>query len=339
MPVRGPGDGPQPIARTDAVEPATLVGASASIADVAPPDGAAGDDASTGDTFDGAVAGGADFRAHGSSAEVHPAQIDLVDRRRVDVPSASGLVALGQERFLVVDDDKGIYLSTPSEGSEKIVSSKHHKELKDLEGITMLPDRSAVFVVAEAAGRVFRLDLRDGGDDDVELSDPVEVGRLPKLNKPGRNDGWEGLDILPGRFSADGKDRMVAVHEGHPRRVGVFTLPDLDEAMLLKLPDEAKDELDDLSDVAVDRTTGRIFLLSDRSQSIVEIELISRVTNAPGALLQENELAFVGAHKVPRKKNEKPEGITFDDAGTLWLTMDGRSRLLEFEVTRPDPTD
>jgi uncharacterized protein YjiK len=292
------------------------------------------------DAFTGVHSADADRPAQGTAATViHPAQIELIDRRRVDVPSASGLVALGQERFLVVDDDKGIYLSTPSEGSEKIVSSKHHKELKDLERIAMSPDRSAVFVVEETAGRVFRLALDDDGDDDVALGDPVEIGRLPKLNRPGRNDGWEGLDILPGRFSADGKERMVAVHEGNPRRVGVFTLPNLEEGMLLKLPNKAKDKLDDLSDVAVDPQTGRIFLLSDQSAALVEVELVSRVTNAPGALLQDNELRFVDAHKVPRKKKEKPEGITFDDEGTLWLTMDGRSRLLEFEVTRPGPDD
>jgi hypothetical protein len=323
MPVRGPpGGSAPPPRRTDA--PGATRGATATDATAAANTNAAPTGSTDADAFDGVGESPVDLPVQDVRQQIPPAHVELVDKRRVDVPSASGLVALGEQRFLVVDDDKGVYLSHPNEGSDRLKSSKKHKELKDLEGIALMPDGGSVIVVEETKGRVFRMDLTDGGDDDVQLGDPVELGRLPKLNKPGRNDGWEGLDVLPGRYSADGMDRLVAVHEGHPRRVGIFSLPDMDDALLLKLPDEAKDHLKDLSDCAVDRKTGRIFLLSDQSASLVELELVSRVTNAPGALLQETELAFVGQTDIPRKKGEKPEGITFDDQGTLCLTMDGK---------------
>lgn len=326
MPVRGPPGsrppGTTPAARTD--------GATAPRSDDAP-------SPARPDAFDGATAGSTKVAT--AAPAVAPARVELVDRSRIDVPSASGLVALPGERFLVVDDDKGIYLAEAGKGAERLIDSDDFDLLDDLEGITLSSDRSAVYVVEEKERRVLRLALADRGGDDVTLDPPEEVGRLPKLNRPGKNDGWEGLDVLPGRFSADGRDRLVAVHEGHPRRVGVFTLPDLSDPVLIKLPDDIKDHADDLSDVAVDRATGRVFLLSDRSRSLIEVDLVSHGTAAPGALLSETELVLIAAHEIDAKDDEKPEGITFDDDGVLWLTMDGRSRLLEFDVTRPADDD
>lgn len=273
----------------------------------------------------------ADFAAVRQDASVG---VTLVERDRIslDVASASGVVAMGKGRFLIVDDDKGIYLQSGDDAS-KIKCAKKHDELKDLEGICRTPDGEGVLVVSEERGEVYRLRL-DDDDGELDLGKPEKIGRLPKLSKTGSNKGWEGIDVVPGKFFDDREPRLVAVHEGSPKRVGVFAFPDLEEGVLLALPRDVEKKLKDLSDVAVDPKTGHLFVLSDESELIVELRITKKTTNAPGALLESLRLETVGTHEVDAKKGEKPEGLDFGPDGTLWLAMDGRSSLLAFDVER-----
>lgn len=260
--------------------------------------------------------------------------MNLVERDRIslDIASASGVVALGEGRFLVVDDDKGIYLQSGDDAS-KVKCAKKHDELKDLEGICRTPDGKGVLVVSEERGEVYRLKIKDDGED-FDLGKPEKIGRLPKLSKTGSNKGWEGIEVVPGKFFDDGKPRIVAVHEGTPKRIGVFSYPDLDDAVLLALPKNVERSLKDLSDITVDPKTGHLFVLSDESESIVELALTTKKKSAPGALIESLALETVSRTDVDTKKHEKPEGLAFGPDGRLYVAMDGRSALVSFDVER-----
>jgi uncharacterized protein YjiK len=116
----------------------------------------------------------------------------------------------------------------------------------------------------------------------------------------------------------------VAVHEAHPRRVGLFAYPSLEVVALLD-PPASGGKLADLSDVAVDPRSGRLVLLSDQSQRIVLAELQGN-----------DRLVAVGEIDLPLKRKDKPEGVDVDADGSLWVVCDGSGRLLELELPVAD---
>jgi uncharacterized protein YjiK len=258
----------------------------------------------------------------GEHAGGPPLGLVVFREQELDVPGASAVVALGSGRFAVVDDDKGVYQVGP-DGGERVVSSKKRK-LKDLEGLCRAPDGASLLALSERTGRVVRIAL--GAEGDVVDEAPEEVGQLPEVGRA-RNKGWEGLDLLPGACCPDGRDRLVAVHEGHPRRVGVFALPSLEAEALLKVPADAKDHALDLSDVAVDRGTGRLLLLSDESATVVEVALV-------GSSFADAQLETVSVHALDLSRDEKPEALDVDADGTLWLATDREARLYALRLER-----
>jgi uncharacterized protein YjiK len=160
------------------------------------------------------------------------------------------------------------------------------------------------------------------------------LGTLPEISRK-KNKGWEGIDIIPGRLLPDGEPLLVAVHEGSPRRIGVFTFPDIEEVTHFKLTGDLKDHMADISDVAVCPKTGHLFMLSDASATLVEVELVKKKKVAPGALLENLELNLLGVTDLEGlEAKEKPEGLCFDPSGDLWLATDGDSHLRQFRLTR-----
>lgn len=267
------------------------------------------------------------------AATVAPAHLQRVHDVKLDVDNASGIAALGDGRFIVVDDEKGIYLADKKGHSDKLVSSKKDHALTDLEGVCLSPDGESILSLSERSGTLMRFSLKHKKHGKIKLTDGEIVGQLPKISRV-HNKGWEGLTVLPGRFTPDGQPRLLAVSERSPRRLGVFSYPDLQQESLLKIPKDAKKQLSDMSDIAVCPQTGRVFVLSDESQSLVEFELNLRQQNAPGALLDTSELKMIGAHKLDFKREEKTEGLSFDGAGRLYIATDQRNRLVAYDVTR-----
>jgi uncharacterized protein YjiK len=257
-----------------------------------------------------------------------PVRLVLKQRSKLDVRGASGIVALGAGRFAVVDDDKGVY-EVDSSGGTRVLPSKVHPVLEDLEGLCPGPQGDTLLALSERTGDVIRCGRTpDGGVDGDQK--PEVIGTLPDIGK-GRNKGWEGLDFIPAGCTTDEQDRLVAVHEGFPRRIGLFPLPLLEPAILLELPEEAEKDALDLSDVAIDSRSGHLFLLSDESATILEVALVEA---EPGEGWAAPELRLLAIHSLDLSRKEKAEALDFDEAGTLWLATDRKARLYELEVLR-----
>ena len=240
-------------------------------------------------------------------------------RVRLEVPHASGLVVLDATTLLVVDDDRGICVADASGHAELISSNKRYACLEDLEGICLDADRGRVLVVSEKSGDVIALALtREDGA--FSLGEPSRIGALESIGKKS-NKGWEGLACVPSdRLGASAF--LVAVHESKPRRVGLFSLPHLENVAVLKLPKGAKDELKDLSDVEYMSDRDSVLLLSDASSAVVEVKLRCGESGWSFDVVAKYGLE-VGA-------KEKPEGLCIGPDGVLWMVTDGDPHLYAY---------
>ena len=242
------------------------------------------------------------------------------------VKGASGICHLPGGQTLVVDDDKGIAWMVKDGSAKTLV-----KSAEDLEGICASRDGRDVWVVQEGTRRVERYAVDHDDDGRLRLTS-AGSRKLPKFKDVEDNKGWEGLAFLPAS-SAGQPDQLVCVHEGSPRRLGIFALPELDTGFTLKLPKDAKDLLPDLADVAIDHH-GHVFVLTDEGQRVVEFALVPSSRVAPGALLEQPSLVTVSSFELPLKKGSKPEGLAFDDVGRLWVALDTNGRALVLELDR-----
>ena len=218
--------------------------------------------------------------------------------------------------LLVADDDEGIF--RVARGRATLWAGRDlHPALGDLEGLATDDAHSVVWALAEEEGALISLPLRQ------RSPRPTLVGHLPRPGKR-KNKGFEGLAFMPARHSPSRRASLVVVNESEPRRILLFSLPGLTLTHDLKLPGRAKDQPDDLADVAVDPVTGALLLLSDRSRRIVVTRLVDR------------ELIPCGSCELPLSKEEKPEGIAFRSPSRLLVVTDDSAKLLEIVVRRSD---
>jgi uncharacterized protein YjiK len=239
--------------------------------------------------------------------------LTLKRERHLPIRGASAVAAVDGALF-VVEDDRGIHRVTGSR-APLWAGRDLHRALGDLEGVAVDDRQAMLWALAENDGAVIAISLL------TRSPEPKLIGHLPR---PGtrKNKGFEGLAFLPARLSPSGRRSLVAVHEGKPRRVGVFALPDLEMTHDLKLSDEAKELLKDLADVTVDPVTGQLLLLSDESRRIVLTEIAGE------------ELGVCGSYDLPLGPKEKPEGLDFASASRLLVVTDDSAKLLELAVRR-----
>jgi uncharacterized protein YjiK len=242
----------------------------------------------------------------------------VLSQERTAAREASGVAVHAAGILLVVDDEAGIFAHV--RGKELV--EEPIAEIDGCEGIALDEAGRTLFVVCEDARKVTAFAVRARGKS-LTLGEPEKRGALPRLGSK-RNKGWEGLAVRPGRFESDRRPRLVAVHEGKPRRVGIFPLDDLDGGEILDLPDDVLGALDDLSDVAVHPKSGHLFLLSDESSALAEVEVIGGRKG--------RTLATVRIEPLPIDAGLKPEGICFDAAGDLWLVSEEDRMLRRLKV-------
>jgi hypothetical protein len=97
-----------------------------------------------------------------STSRVGAARVELMEEHNIRVPSASGMAYWGPGLFVVVDDDKGIYLAGLDGTRDRL--SKNTKAMVDLEGLCLAPDGKNALVVNERTGTIFRLEVQEDGD-------------------------------------------------------------------------------------------------------------------------------------------------------------------------------
>jgi uncharacterized protein YjiK len=217
---------------------------------------------------------------------------------------ASAVVVLGDGRFLVADDGRGVKLVEAS-GAVRLLLP-----LDDIEGLCALPD-GRYAAVAERSGVVtaFSLDGR---------SESLGTLAHPPAGKSKKNMGWEGIAFLPAAVAHDKRDHLVAAHEGAPKAIAVFAWPSLAPESNYALTGALDTALADLSDVFLDVKSGELLLLSDESRRLLRATL-----SATGVTERERS-----AIELPLGPHEKPEGVAIDGAGTIWIVTDATSRLI-----------
>lgn len=228
---------------------------------------------------------------------------------------ASGIVHLRTGETLAIGDDQGVCEVHPSRPPRLLC------KLEDGEGIAASDDGAYVWTVEERKNRVRRFQVSTDESGRVALIDARADIRLPALGRR-LNKGWEGLSFLPRALSGADRDWLVCVHEGSPRRIGLFELPYLTCGFTLKLPQRARDLLPDLADVVVDPSTGHLLVVSDQACTIVELAPRYREGVSGPERIEQLEIEAVSAIGLPRLGKYKPEGMAFDALGRLWVTLD-----------------
>jgi len=233
--------------------------------------------------------------------------------RPLAMRGASAVAAMPGTMYFAEDDD-GIYRERRGRLTLWAGASMH-TALRDLEGLAMDSEARCVWALAEETGQV--VCLATGG----RRRTVKPVGRL---DRPGgrKNKGYEGLAYLPRTHSPNRRNSLLAAHEGNPRRVGVFALPDLSQTHEFKLPRDAKEALADLADLTVDPVTGAWLLLSEESRRIGVF------------VVEQDRLQLESLTDIRVDDGERPEGLDFVTPSRLVVVTEGPARAIDFRVTR-----
>jgi uncharacterized protein YjiK len=231
-------------------------------------------------------------------------RLAVVKVRKTGVPELSA-VAIARGRIYVADDERGIGVLGP-----RGVRFEANGELDGLEGLCADPSGRTLYAIGEDSRRLHRLPIaRDGS-----LRPVRDSAKLPRPGKS-KKKGWEGAAWLPRAQNPEKRDRLVLVNEARPRCVALFDPGDPDDHVFLDLPEELRDALDDLSDVAVEPATGLLWLLSDESSALGIAALVKREAGAPS--LEAREVVALPV------KDAQSEAIVFDGRRLLLGSEEG----------------
>lgn len=227
------------------------------------------------------------------------------------IREASGVAALSGGGFVVLDDERGLFVvqrgvatAVPGSGA-----------LEDLEGVCVSADGERVYVVSERNGAVHEFTVHGAGIAPAA----TRTGRLPRIGRK-KNGGWEGLAFAPARTLFD-EAVFLGAHQRKPRRIGCVSVSDLSPLGMLRLPKAARKILGDLNDVGLDPDTGHLLVLSGKVGRVAELAY------------EAGKLRIVDFYKIASKQNDVPEGLTVA-RGCIWIVTDGQGSLRKYERPR-----
>lgn len=236
----------------------------------------------------------------------------------VDVKEPSDVVALPGGGFLVVGDLSDNLLVIARDGSSTKLDLKGvNAGASGLEALAFDPVAKRLFVSEEEKRtlRRYRFDPAGPGVPELEEKIRLDLGGDP-------NKGVEGLCYLPAAHSPTGRAQLVIAKEGEPRMMALLPDTGTGEPQLIPLPKGLKKGCDDFAALAIDPLTGHLFVASEESSSVAEIAL-SASGGAVGATL----VAITPLLDGDGRPFLRVEGITFDDAGDLYVLLEDRREL------------
>lgn len=273
-----------------------------------------------------------------------PAATRFTVKERVftGIEEQSGLSFISPEHgFLAIDDRTSIVWNVKIDdgGGVQVHALREDDGVLDgLEGAAYDPDTQTLLVLSEDSRETYEIPVTLGDDGSVSVAEPRLLRRLPKLEHPEARDnkGWEGMTILPPRYTPDGKSRVLAVNEGYPKALAVLTRDGLEPKAIIELDGELDQALEDLSAVTVDPRTGHLFLLSDESEVVYECALEGSLNLMGGGPPAERwKLKPLAKTHLPPLEQEgarlQPEGLAFDHEGDLWVSTEGDRSMIRLE--------
>jgi len=264
--------------------------------------------------------GGTSVASSGGGAK--PARFEVAERTKTDVKEASDVVALPGGRFLVVGDtsDKVGVLDAAGKLKKLKLPGLPENKPSQFEGVAYDPVHHTLIFSREESRELWRYEWNAGKKDD--RPDLEHVYDVKHLGGP-TNKGLEGLSYLPGEQSPTGQPQLLGVKEGKPRELVLFDAKGGKKPFEVKLEDQVRSVCKDFSAVAVDPKTGNVFISSDESSTVAQIELKRDGDKVRGRLVQSFPL---------RDKHDKPlariEGLTFNEKGDLFVLTENDGTLL-----------
>ncbi len=245
-------------------------------------------------------------------------RFEVAETVKHPVKEASDVVSLPGGRFLIVSDVSRRVGVVGADGTlARVTLPGLEKGNSQLEGVAYDPFRRHLFVAREESGEVLRYEWN--GDTDV----------APKLEKTFKvpqdgpsNKGVEGLAYLPGDLSVTGRPQLLSAREDKPRTLLMFDDGGSGKPKKIHLEDQVRSVCQDFSAIAVDPMTGNIFISSDDSSTVAQLELVRVGDRFVGRLIHSFPLRDEKARPL-----ERIEGLAFDERGDLFVLTENNGAL------------
>lgn len=243
---------------------------------------------------------------------------ERAEKTKVKVKEASDVVSLGQGRFLVVSDESDSLGVVGTDGKlAKVKLDGLKNGQSGLEGVAYDPLNKRLFVANEEKNEI----LRYAWDGDAKSTPTLEKTIKLELDGP-KNKGIEGLCFMPGELSVTGRPQLLAVKEGEPQQLMVLDQAGQGSPVQVKLEQQVLDVCHDFSGLTIDPKSGHVFICSDESSTVAELELRKN-----GSGLEARLVRALPLRDGKDKPLERVEGITFDEAGDLHVMTENDGAL------------
>jgi len=214
-------------------------------------------------------------------------QLKLINSFKLSIKEPSGIKVFENHLFIVSDHNGTIYKTT----FEGEIVKKFKTNYSDLEGISLHPETGNIFVVSESKRILIELNSKG------KLIHKTTI----KGKQHHKNSGLEGICL---DFK---KKRLYAINEKSPIQLLELNL----SGKLLKSYDI--DFSKDISGISFDEKTNSLWLISDESQTILNI-------SKKGKLLK--------SYTVPV---DKGEGIVINK-NKIYVVSDSLNKLFVFDL-------
>lgn len=262
--------------------------------------------------------GGVKNSGGGTKLDKGAAKFEVADKTKTSMKEASDVVALPGGKFLLVGDTADKVMVVDADGkSTKLKLPGLPNGNSQLEGVAYDPVRHHLLVSREEKGEILRCEWNPEKNTPPKLEKTFEVKKGDEKNK-----GVEGLAYLSGDFSPTGTPQLIAANEGSPRELVLLGDGGGGKPMKIKLEDQVLDVCKDFSAVAVDPKTGNVFISSDESSTVAQIELKRDGDKIIGRLVQSFPL-----RDSKDKALDRVEGLTFNEKGDLFVLTENDGTL------------